>query len=72
MMADGWMDGAFLNSDEASKADAKSITYPMTCLPPSYTACETIPMRPMLPPPYTRSTPLATRINNNVPKSVSE
>ena len=64
---DGW-------TELASEAERlrESITYPMTCLPPSYTDCETIPMRPMLPPPYTRSTPLATCTNNNVPNSISK
>ena len=34
--------------------------YPRTRLPPRWTACDTSPMRPKLPPPYTRSMPLDT------------
>jgi len=37
-------------------------TYPTTRLPPRWTACERSPMRPMPPPPYTRSMPLDTCI----------
>ena len=35
-------------------------TYPRTWPPPLWTACETKPINPMLPPPYTRSIFLAT------------
>jgi len=42
-----------------------SRTYPTTRLPPWWTAYETSPMRPMPPPPYTRSMPLDTCICKN-------